>query len=450
MSTFLFDDFDALSPAAWKQKIQVDLKGADYNETLLWKTQEGIVVKPFYTDEDNVNLNNNSTKFKFSISQSIFIDDEKIANAIALNALKKGATAIEFKASSTFNYNLLLQHINLKEIAIYFRFQFLDSEFTNSLYSFINSNQCYFEIDVIGHLAETGNWHKNLKEDHLEFEKILKHCKNSIGINVNLYQNAGASITQQLAYALAHANEYLNYFGTKVAEKFHFNFAIGSNYFFEIAKLKAIRILWKTLLKEYEVEYPKVHIFAQPSLRNKTIYDYNVNMLRTTSECMSAILGGANTVNNIAYDAIYHKKNEFGERVSRNQLLILQQESYLESANTIANGSYYIESITNQLAEKALQIFKDIEKGGGFIKQLKEGTIQRKINESAKKEQEKFDNKEHILLGTNKQPNPSDQMKDDLEIYPFVKTNPIKTLVPPVIQKRLAEAYEKERLEQEN
>ena len=450
MSKSLFDTFKPTSTTAWKQKIQVDLKGADYNEALLWKTEEGIVVKPFYTDEDNINLNTNSTKFKFSISQSIFIDDEKIANAIALNALKKGATAIEFKASSTFNYKLLLQHINLKEIAIYFRFQFLDSEFTNSLYSFINSNQCYFEIDVIGHLAETGNWYKNLKEDHLEFEKILNHCNNSIGINVSLYQNAGASITQQLAYALAHANEYLNYFGTKVADKVHFNFAIGSNYFFEIAKLKAIRVLWNTLLKEYEVKHPKVHVFAQPSLRNKTIYDYNVNMLRTTSECMSAILGGANTVNNIAYDAIYHKKNEFGERISRNQLLILQQESYLESANTIANGSYYIESITNQLAEKALQIFKDIEKGGGFIKQLKEGIIQRKINESAKKEQEKFDNKEHILLGTNKQPNPSDQMKGDLEIYPFVKTNPIKTLVPPVIQKRLAEAYEKERLEQEN
>ena len=132
-------------------------------------------------------------------------------------------------------------------------------------------------------------------------------------------------------------------------------------------------------------------------------------MLRTTSECMSAILGGANTVNNVSYDSVFHKKNEFGERIARNQLLILQQESYLEYANTFANGSYYIDSITEQLAEKAIQIFKDIEKSGGFLTQLKKGVIQRKITENANREQEKFDKEEIVLLGTNKQIlNPND------------------------------------------
>ncbi len=449
MSKDLFDQFQTSTPSAWKQKIQVDLKGADYNETLLWKTEEGIKVKPFYTKEDRKGISKSTEGFKFNISQSVFIDDEKIANNIAVNALKKGANAIEFIADKTFNYQVLLNGIDFSNCTIYFRFQFLDSDFTNVLFDFINSPKCYFQVDIIGNLAESGNWFTNLKSDHSKFENIINHCTNSIGINVGLYQNAGASITQQLAYALAHANEYLNHFGKEIVSKFHFNFSVGSNYFFEISKLKAFRILWDTLLSGYNTEDKNVHIFAQPSLRNKTIYDYNVNMLRTTSECMSVILGGANTVNNVAYDTLYHKKNEFGERISRNQLLILQQESYLETANTISDGAYYIENVTAQLAEKALLIFKDIEKSGGFLKQLKQGIVQRKIAESATKEQENFDDEGIVLLGTNKQPNSEDKMKGELEIYPFVKTNPIKTLVSPIIKKRLAESYEKQRLELE-
>ncbi len=449
MSTNLFNHFNSISPSAWKQKIQVDLKGADYNETLLWKTDEGIVVKPFYTKEDRTNNSPNTTKFKFNISQSIYINDEKTVNYIAKNALEKGANAIEFIAVSHFDYKQLLANIDLKNVLLYFRFQFLDASFINEVSDYVNSKNCYIQVDIINNLAQNGNWFKNLKADHLELRAIVKNANNSIGVDATLYQNAGATSAQQLAYTLAHANEYLNHFGIEAASKFHFNFAVGSNYFFEIAKIKAFRILWNALLKEYNSNEQEIHIFTQPSTRNKTIYDYNVNMLRTTSECMSAILGGANTVNNLSYDATYHKKNEFGERISRNQLLILQQESYLDSANTIANGSYYIESITNQLAEKAVLIFKEIEKGGGFLKQLKEGVIQRKIAQSANKEQNNFDTNELILLGTNKQPNINDKMKSDIEFYPFLKMKPIKTLVSPIIKKRLAEAYEKQRLEKE-
>jgi methylmalonyl-CoA mutase len=172
-------------------------------------------------------------------------------------------------------------------------------------------------------------------------------------------------------------------------------------------------------------------------------------MLRTTTECMSAILGGANTINNLAYDAVYHKDNEFASRISRNQLLILKHESYFNEVNNASDGAYYIESLTKQLAEKALHLFKDIEVKGGFIAQLFDGTIQRKIKESAQKEQTLFDTKEEILLGTNKHPNPNDKMQHELELYPFVKTNIRKTLIEPIIEKRLSETLEKERLENE-
>ncbi|RKF02788.1 heterodimeric methylmalonyl-CoA mutase small subunit [Tenacibaculum lutimaris] len=448
MSDYLFEDFNGVNPAEWKQQIQVDLKGADYNETLLWKTEEGITVKPFYTKEDRTNTKVNIPKEGFNICQSIFINDEEKANTFAIDSLQRGASSIQFLAKKEFDYKILLKGIDTENITIYFSLDFLSSDFIKDVSSFINSEKCYFNTDIIGHLASSGNWYSNLKSDHDQLEEIVNNSQNAICVNTSIYQNAGATITQQLAYALAHANEYLNHFGSSVANNIHFNFAVGSNYFFEIAKLRAFRILWDSLLSEYNTK-ATAHIFAQPSLRNKTIYDYNVNMLRTTSECMSAILGGANTVSNNSYDKIFHQPNEFGERISRNQLLILQQESQLAEAQNIADGTYYIETITQQLAQKALEVFKQIEQGGGFLKQLKEGVIQRKIKESAKKEQDLFDSGKLVLLGTNKIQNENDKMKQDLEVSPFLEVRNEKTLIQPIIQKRLAEKLEQERLKNE-
>ena len=172
-------------------------------------------------------------------------------------------------------------------------------------------------------------------------------------------------------------------------------------------------------------------------------------MLRTTTESMSAVLGGANSVCNMAYDAIYHKNNNFGSRIARNQLLVLKHESYFEKVGNPAEGSYYVETLTHELAEKALEIFKNIEKGGGFLSQLKDGVIQKKISESAAREQEEFDSGELVLVGSNKFPNPEDKVKGELELYPFLKQNPRKTLLPPIIEKRLTEKMEQERLKKE-
>jgi methylmalonyl-CoA mutase len=164
---------------------------------------------------------------------------------------------------------------------------------------------------------------------------------------------------------------------------------------------------------------------------------------------MSAILGGANTISNISYDAIFHKSNEFGERIARNQLLILQQESGLQEAQNFAEGSYYIESITQQLAENALTLFKQIEKSGGFLKQLKVGNIQKKIKENNKREEKKILEKEIVLLGTNLQQNKNESMQQNLELYPFVKKRNIKTLILPLTRSRLSESLEQDRLNAE-
>ena len=285
-----------------------------------------------------------------------------------------------------------------------------------------------------------------------DFEK-LNTISNKIStpfltINSGIYQNAGANMVQQLAYTLAHVNEYFNRI-KNVKQSISIEVSIGTNYFFEVAKLRALRILFNTLGAEYNHNFD-CHIIVTPTKRNKTIYDYNVNMLRTTTECMSAILGGANSIANLPYDSLYHKDNEFGDRIARNQLLILKHESYFDKVNNPADGAYYIENLTEQLAEKALLLFKDIEANGGLITQLIEGNIQKKISESAAKEQELFDTGKEILLGTNKYPSKNDKMKHDLELYPFVKQNPRKTLITPIIEKRLAEKLEQERLSQED
>jgi methylmalonyl-CoA mutase len=449
MSKFLFKEFEGTTPIAWKQKIQVDLKGADYNETLLWTTNEGYTVKPFYTKEDRTHHEINLSKEAFKICQKIIISDEKKANILTIDALKRGATAIQFIAKNKFDAAILFDKIDFKNLPVYFKFTFLDAEFINEISRLIPSNNCFFQTDIIGSLAEVGNWFVSLKEDYNALENTVNVVENSISVSGDLYQNAGANIVQQLAYSLAHANEYLNRFGAENAHKIHFQFSVGSNYFHEISKLRAFRLLWESLLNEYNVQNIKAHLFVTPSARNKTIYDYNVNMLRTTSECMSAILGGADTISNSSYDGVYAESNEFGERISRNQLLILQQESGFKDAQHIAEGSYYIESLTEQMAEKALIIFKQIEEGGGFIKQLKEGNIQRKLKENSTKEEAQFRKNELILLGTNLQPNKENFMEGSIEVDPFVKKRNIKTLFPPITRKRLSENIEKQRLKKE-
>lgn len=449
MASFLFNDFDTITAAAWKQKIQVDLKGDDYNESLIWKSNEGVHVKPFYTREDRHFNTIPLAKNGYKICQSIFVDDVIIANKLAKDSIDRGASAIQFIAKTSFDYKNLFDNINTKEIFIYLNFEFLNAAFVSEIDNYCKSNCLYFQIDIIGNLAKTGNWFSNLNSDLKEKNKYIQSVNNSICVDASIYQNAGASIIQELTYALAHTNEYIELFGKSIAPKLHYIFSVGSNYFFEIAKLRAFRILVDALLNEHGVKNTPIHIFTKPSLRNKTIYDYNVNMLRTTTECMSAILGGSDTISNISYDSIYHKSNEFGERISRNQLLILKEEAYLSEAHKFANGAYYVESIEKQFAEKSLQLFKQIEKSGGFLKQLKKGTIQNKINENAKKQQTQFDQNEIILLGTNKLTSENDFMKNELQIYPFLKKKNTKTLIVPILQKRLADQLEQNRLKME-
>ncbi|CCG53892.1 Methylmalonyl-CoA mutase small subunit [Flavobacterium indicum GPTSA100-9 = DSM 17447] len=449
----LFSEFETVSSKQWKQQIQFELKGADYNETLVWESPEGIKVKPFYHNDEFENaITAIHPAQPFQIVQKIFVHDVELSNKKALDSLNRGAESVYFTIENDqIDCNELLKNLPSEKVIYYFNLPFLSVDFIGKLNAIISTNglRAKLLVDPIGQLTKDGNWFNNLENDFDALNLLSsKETQAFININAKTYQNAGATVVQQIAYILAHANEYFNRI-LSLNQPLTIEVAVGTNYFFEIAKIRAIRLLFNTLAKEYNHTFD-CHIIATPTKRNKTLYDYNVNMLRTTTECMSAILGGADAVANLAYDAIYHKDNEFGDRISRNQLLVLKHESYFDKVNNPADGAYYIETLTQQLAEKALDLFKDIEANGGFITQLIEGTIQRKISESAVKEQELFDSGKEVLLGTNKYPNKNDQMKNDLELYPFVKQNARKTLITPIIEKRLAEKLEQERLNNES
>ena len=451
MAEQLLNEFESVSSKQWKQQIQYELNGADYNDTLVWESLEGIKVKPFYHNDEFKSKYSINTPNAFKILQNIFVHDITLSNKRALAVLNRGAESIRFTIKNEkVCIEDLMQNLPFEKTLYFFYLPFLSIDFVNKISAFTSKNKAniVIQIDPIGQLCKDGNWFQNLEKDFEKLNFISEKTNNSfLTIASEIYQNAGANMVQQLAFTLAHVNEYFNRI-SYINQPITIEVAVGTNYFFEIAKLRALRLLFTTLASAYNHSLD-CHIIATPTKRNKTLYDYNINMLRTTTECMSAIIGGANTIANLPYDSLYHKDNEFGDRIARNQLLILKNESYFDKVNNPADGAYYIESLTEQLAEKALLLFKDIEANAGFIKQLIEGTIQKKIQESAIKEQELFNDGKEILVGTNKHPNKNDKMKHDLELYPFVKQKPRKTLITPIIEKRIAEKMEQERLSQE-
>ena len=451
----LFDDFSPVSNKAWKQKIQVDLKGADYNDTLLWESPEGIKVKPFYSNEDLADGDrlSYSGPASWKIGQRILSQEISKGDQQGLEALKQGVESliIEINSPEISPVNIL-SGIDLDTTPVYLDVKtFSPDDLDKWLRELPDSkNNLYILHDVLGHLAATGNWFTNMEADLKAMNDVFNNNRSVrlFTIDVSFYQNAGANRMQQLAYALAQAKEYVERVPDIRQQEPVFTVSIDTNYFFEIAKLRALRILWGQLAKRDGLA-TRCHLLAYPTKRNKTLYDFNVNMLRTTTECMSGILGGADTVYNMPYDQIYHQGNEFAGRIARNQLLILKNESYFDKVSNAADGAYYIEALTDELVRKSWALFGQTEEAGGYLKQLKEHTIQRKIKENAQKQQQAFYEGGEVLVGSNKYPNESDRMKDQLEKDPFLKRESKKTLIEPILEKHLAEPLEQNRLDHE-
>lgn len=444
----LFADFEKASPSAWKQKIQVALKGADYQSSLVWTSPEGIATKPFYTAEDTADAPAVHRPKDWVLAQGLglYKDEQQLGfrelKILAEEASSKGVEALWVQDYIPQDSPELEDVLALPQSLVFNATAWPEWALI-ALASQGKKKQAFF--DPLGHWVQKGNWPASMDKEWTLLKKLVDTAEGSsfLGIDLSPYGDSGGNAVEQLAAAVMHAKAYADLAVLKdPLSELAVLVSIGGNYFYEIAKLSALRALFTTHFPETEIR-----IIARPGLRNKTLYDYNVNLLRSCSECMAAVLGGADLVFNMPYDAIYGNSNDFGHRIARNQLLLLKHESGLHAGYT--EGSYYVEALTKQLVEKAEALFQRWEKEGGFFEQVRSGRLQKRLAQSAEKEQQLFDQGELVLIGTNKYPNPEDKMEMYKEAL-FPPQNTIKTDVEPLPLRRLALEHERQRLKEES
>ena len=450
----LFGEFPPVSIEEWEAKITEDLKGADYAKKLIWNTGEGFDVKPYYTEADLgklTHLDSNPgefpfvrsrcpVKFNWEVRQVIETDSLAEANAIALKAIENGATGITFNAKNieqTADLDVLLKEIDLKKIHLNFagaRSYLYLAKLLEAYFKINNVNSAAvrgtFDFDVLGYLLLHGDFYDSESSDLDEAAELVKEINRNgfdikaINVNGRFFSNAGSTLVQELAYSLAAGNEYMALLTAHgidtdtAAKSIAFSFATGSNFFPEIAKLRAARMLWAKIVEQYnpaDVSNMKTIIHCEGSEWNKSVYDPYVNMLRTTTETMSAIIGGAQSISVPAFDLLYKQPDEFSERIARNQQIILKDEAYLNKVNDASAGSYYIESLTAAIAEKAWKLFKEIEAMGGMLQAVKSNFIQEQVKSVADAKKKNLATKKQILLGTNQYPNLNEFMLDSIQ-----------------------------------
>jgi methylmalonyl-CoA mutase len=236
----------------------------------------------------------------------------------------------------------------------------------------------------------------------------------------------------------------------KTALPMHVNFAMGSDFFTEIAKLRTFRMLWQFLCEQYGIDAQNtLYISAQNTIRNKSIYDPHVNLLRTTSESMSAILGNCDELEVLPYDFAFKSPSIFSQRIARNQQLLLQFESHFDKVTDPGAGSYHLEALTDNLAQLAWQHFQEIEKREGLVQTLESGWLQQEIRSQAAQSQTAFNNGQLVLVGVNKFEKKDEKMLDKV-LAPMAQPDLGFTVVRPLLAQRLAQTLESERLQLEN
>lgn len=483
----LFKEFPPVSTSEWEAAIEKDLKGADYEKKLVWNSPEGFKVKPYYREEDLNDLKflqkqpgtfpyvrGNKIKNQWNICQEVQVADFKDANLKALQLISKGVTAI------TFNFNQagkaidkidqlqqLLQGIDTQNIQLNFRFPENPTSFLNLLKETKHLSKHlngFIEFDPLGKLTQTGGFYDSEDADHANILAAMEHsAKMSENLKVltvhgNIFANAGASIVEELAFSLAMGSEYLNFLTgkgmkpEKVVPRIAFKFNIGTSYFMEIAKLRAARLLWSTIVKAYKcpADLAQMHVHGVTSRLNQTLFDPYVNMLRSTTESMSAVIGGVDSLTVLLFDGAFKKPSEFSEHIARNTQIILKEESHFDKITDPAAGSYYIENLTANIAEMAWELFKEVESKGGYFAAFKAGFIQDKIEATAQKRTALVAQRREVLVGTNQFPNIKEVSSNDTDetvyyIFPSSKGDVARPLKP----LRLAAEFEDLRLKTE-
>ena len=438
----LFSEFQAPTTQEWLDKIQVDLKGADFNKRLVWRTNEGFNVQPFYRREDVLKLKtpeslpgeypfvrgNKKDNNEWYVRQNIVADDAEKANAKALDILNKGIDSLCFRIPGD---KVCAEFVDtlLKDIEC----EYIEVNFTTC------KRHTLELVEILKAYFEKKGYDKEKLVGSIDFdpmEKIVMKGKDAVGllevapklvealkdyphfrcitVNSESFNNAGAYIVQELGYALAWGNEYMQILtdagvdADLAACKIKFNMGVSENYFMELAKFRAARMLWAQIVKQYEPKCEcacKMIVNATTSRYNQTLFDSYVNLLRSQTEAMSATLAGIHSLVVQPFDMPYEQPNEFSERIARNQQLLLKEECHFDKVVDPGAGSYYIEHLTDSLAAEAWKIFLQVEEDGGFLAAAKEGKIQEVINATNEKRHADAAKRKEFILGTNQFPN---------------------------------------------
>ena len=450
----LFDEFPPVSTEQWEALINKDLKGADYERKLVWQTPEGFKVNPYYRKEDLEKLryleafpgdfpfvrSGRKKENNWFVRQDIRVDDVKQANKKALDVLMKGVDSLGFvldqsKEPTSEEIEQLMENVYAQMVEVNFvcgkqapKVLKMYLELVKKYNRDLQKIHGAVNFDPIANLVIGGNFYESEKADFDNCARIIEESKHvphfrTLAVNATYFKNSGSNIVQELAFAMAYGNEYLSRLTEKglsiddIAPNIKFHFAVGSNYFMEIAKIRAARFLWAKVVNAYgpsNVEVTRTHIHTVTADWNKTVYDPYLNMLRTTTESMSAIIGGTNSLTVKPFNAIFEETNPFSERIARNQQLILKEESYFDKIVDPAAGSYYIENLTDSLIGEAWKLFLEIEEAGGFIETFKKGIIQQQINETAATRNQALASRKEVLIGSNQYPIFSEKLAENI------------------------------------
>ena len=432
----LFDMFSPVSPEEWRAKAEVDLKGADFEKKMVWRTDEGFNVQPLYRGVDIKDfktidslpgeypyVRGTRTNNDWQARQEIDAADVKEANAKALDVLNKGITSLGFRLHDDFNLDVLLDGIYTDIAQVNF------AVCPNKVVEFAKVLVAYLEkkgtadkfvgsIDFNPYKAtfKKGKKFEGIAEVAAELLKVVAPVKGLrvLSVNSEMLSNAGAYIYQELGYALSWGNEWMaqltdaGFSADEVASRIKFNMGISTIYFMELAKFRAARMLWAQIVKQYNPQCDcacKMVVHATTSRYSQTMFDSYVNMLRSQTQAMSAALASVDEITVTPFDAPYKKSDEFSERIARNQQLLLKEESHLDKVVDPAGGSYYIEQLTMSLAQVAWKLFLETEDKGGFKAAVESYDVTNAVNASANARFDKVAKRREQLLGTNQFPN---------------------------------------------
>ncbi len=451
----LMTEFPPVTTQEWEEVIAKDLKGADRTKKLVWRTMEGFSVEPYYRAENLDAIGHMGTapgEFPYvrgvkadnnwRVRQTVEVgEDVAAANREAHDVLMKGVDSLGFviksKEFSAADMDALLKGITITAVELAFSGcgvyraaeLFLDKVAAEKL----DPEQVFavFGIDPLMKLSKKGTWGCSAPDGAKQFEKIKALLTRApqykrvrvITVGGTLFHNCGASAVQELAFALAMGHDYvvrLTDMGLdvdQVAPAIKFNFSVGTNYFLEIAKLRAARLLWANIMAPYNPKRgcsSRLRAHVQTSAWNQTVYDPYVNMLRGTTEAMSAAIAGVDSMEVLPFDHAYEKPTEFSNRIARNVQLLLKEESHFDQVADPAAGSYYIEELTASIAAEAWKLFKSVEELGGYAAAFEAGFVQEQIEATANKRDHNIATRREILLGTNQYPNFNEKASSEI------------------------------------